>query len=98
MSLGRQRPFDCSSDVTQISRHLRRIDADPRNRHRVRTRVTLGAFADRELQSDGAVAGTYAAYALPEFRGQSGDKRVAVSAKSFRAGIPLTYRDAHGDR
>ena len=66
-------------------------------RHCVRTRITLGAVADRELQGDGAVTGTSAPHALPEFRSEPGDQRVTRSAKSLRAGIPIIQVDVDRD-
>jgi len=49
------------------------------------------------LQGDGAIAGTPAPHALPEFRSQPGDQRATRSAKSLRAGIPITQVDVDRD-
>ena len=59
--------------------------------------VTFGALAHEELHGDGAVTGTSAPHALPEFRGQPGGQRVTRSAKSLRTGIPIIQVDADRD-
>ena len=66
-------------------------------RHRECTCITLGAFAYGELHGDGAVTGTAAPHALPEFRNQPGGQRVTRSAKSLRTGIPIIEVDADRD-
>jgi hypothetical protein len=57
----------------------------------------FGAGAERKLQGDGAVTGTLAPDALPEFRGKPCEQRLTRSAKILRTGIPIIGVDVHRD-